>query len=262
MLDVGAYLVRIGYEGSTVPSATVLRDLHRAHLFAVPFENLDIHLGRPIVLDGSAIVRKVVAEGRGGFCYELNGAFAALLEAMGFGVARLSAGVMGEGGFGPPFDHLLLEVTVEDDPRPWIVDVGFGEGFLEPLPLEIDEEQEQDTGTYRIGAHDDRGDLVLWRRSGADARFEPQYRFARTPHELGEYAEMCRFHQTSPDSHFTRQRVCSLATPEGRITLSEHAVIVTRHGRRAVRKVRGDAEYRSALREHFGIALDGPWVSP
>jgi N-hydroxyarylamine O-acetyltransferase len=262
MLDVGAYLSRIGFEGTRDPSAAALRELHRAHLYAVPFENLDIHIGRTIVLDEPTIVRKVVGEGRGGFCYELNGAFAALLEAMGFGVGRLAAGVMGEGGFGPPFDHLLLEVTAVDDPRPWLVDVGFGDGFVEPLRLEEGVDQHQDNGTYRIAPGDDPGVFVLWRRSGADARPEPQYRFARNPHRLIEYAEMCRFHQTSPDSHFTRQRVCSRATPEGRITLSEHALIVTSGGERTVRRIRGDAAYRAALREHFGIAIDAPWVSP
>ncbi len=260
MLDVQAYLSRIGFALPPAPSAEALRELHRAHLYAVPFENLDIHVGRPIVLEEELLVRKIVEQRRGGFCYELNGAFAALLRAVGFGVERLAAGVKGDDGYGPPFDHLLLEVAAEDDPRPWLVDVGFGDGFVEPLRLEPGLDQAQDNGTYRL--EPDGDELVLTRRPHAGASPEPQYRFTRTPRALSEYAEMCAFHQTSPASHFTRQRVCSIATPEGRITLSEHAVIVTRRGVRSIRKLRGDAAYRAALLEHFGFALDSPWVSP
>lgn len=259
MVDVYAYLERIGMGGQAEPSADALRALHRAHLFAVPFENLDIHLGRPIVLDPDALVRKVVADRRGGFCYELNGAFAELLEALGYRVERLAAGVMGDDGFGPVFDHLLLRVEVRGDPEPWIVDVGFGEGFVDPLRLAIDAEQPQANGTYRLEADGD--DLMLTRRQG-DGRPEPQYRFTLEPHALAEYAEMCRHHQTSPASHFTRQRVCSLATVDGRVTLSEHALIVTRDGERTIRKVPDDAAYRAVLAERFGVAIDAPWVSP
>jgi N-hydroxyarylamine O-acetyltransferase len=259
MVDVGAYLERIGVEDPVDPSAEGLRALHRAHLFAVPFENLDIHLARPIVLDPGSLVRKVVADRRGGFCYELNGAFAELLAALGYRVERLAAGVMGDEGFGPMFDHLLLRVEAPGDPRPWLVDVGFGEGFVDPLRLEIDAQQPQANGTYRLQADGD--DLILTRRQG-DGRPEPQYRFTLEPHALDEYADMCRHHQTSPASHFTRQRVCSLATPDGRVTLSERALIVTRDGERTIRRVPDDAAYRAALAERFAIAIDAPWVSP
>jgi N-hydroxyarylamine O-acetyltransferase len=261
VLDVRAYLSRIGFGGPAIPSAATLRALHRAHLFAVPFENLDIHLGRPIALEEGRLVGKIVEEGRGGFCYELNGAFAALLGSMGFRVERLAAGVMGDDGYGPPFDHLLLEVVAVDDPRPWLVDVGFGDGFVDPLRLELDLDQAQPNGTYRLEQAEGT-DLILTRRRGPEAPPEPQYRFARAPHDLSEYAAMCSFHQTSPASHFTRQRVCSVATPEGRVTLAEHALIVTRGDERSIHKVRDDAAYRAALLEHFGIAIDDPWVSP
>jgi N-hydroxyarylamine O-acetyltransferase len=259
MIDVDAYLDRIGLEGPIEPSAGTLRALHRAHLFAVPFENLDVHLARPIVLDPELLVRKVVADRRGGFCYELNGAFAELLEALGYGVERLAAGVMGDEGFGPVFDHLLLRVHAPGDPEPWLADVGFGEGFVDPMRLAVGEDQPQANGTYRLET--DGGVLILTRRQG-DGGPEPQYRFSLEPHVLAEYGEMCRFHQTSPASHFTRQRVCSLATPDGRVTLSEHALIVTRAGERTIRKLPDDAAYRAALAERFGIAIEAPWVSP
>src|SRR5215207_11196611 len=110
-MDIQAYLRRIHYRGDLTPTATTLRELHRAHLLAVPFENLDIHLGRPIVLDQDALFDKIVTRRRGGFCYELNGLFALLLRELGFEVTLLAAGVArADGGFGPEFDHLTLLV--------------------------------------------------------------------------------------------------------------------------------------------------------
>src|SRR5579863_765040 len=107
MLNVSAYLARIGYAGSTAPTVETLRALHHTHLLTVPFENLDIALGRAIALDEDALVRKLVEQRRGGFCYELNGAFAALLRALGFRVTLLAARVSREsGGESPEFDHL------------------------------------------------------------------------------------------------------------------------------------------------------------
>src|SRR6187397_3354830 len=108
-MDFQSYLQRINYRGEQTPTAATLRELHRAHLLTVPFENLDIHLGRPIVLEQGALFDKIVRRRRGGFCYELNGLFAALLYKLGFDVTMLSAGVArADGSYGPEFDHLTL----------------------------------------------------------------------------------------------------------------------------------------------------------
>lgn len=115
MLNVPAYLARIGYTGPPSPDAETLRRLHRAHLLSVPFENLDIGLKRRIVCDAEASIRKIVEQGRGGFCYELNGAFAELLAQLGFRVTLLSARVVKrDGGYGPEFDHLTLRLELEE----------------------------------------------------------------------------------------------------------------------------------------------------
>ena len=259
MIEVRPYLQRIGYEGPVAPDPSVLLSLHRAHLLAVPFENLDIHLGRPIVLSVERFFEKVVVERRGGFCYELNGLFAALLRALGFQVALLSARVITpDGHVTPPFDHLTLEVRCPGSAERWLCDVGFGEGFLEPLPLAAGTERQQENGLYRLEA--DGGEYVLMRRAAADGPLAPQYRFSTEPHDLEAFAEMCDYQQTSPDSHFTQQRVCSLATPEGRVTLTGSRLIVTRRGERSELPVEDDAAYRAALRERFGIAVSGDWV--
>ena len=132
-MDIEAYLDRIGYRGPRTATLDTLRDLHRAHLLSVPFENLDIQAGRPIVLDRERLFDKIVRRRRGGFCYELNGLLATFLEEMGFRVTLLSAGVAREtGGFSPEFDHLALCIHLESD---WLADVGFGESILDPVPF-------------------------------------------------------------------------------------------------------------------------------
>jgi N-hydroxyarylamine O-acetyltransferase len=252
MLDRTAYLQRINYTGEMTPDLATLGRLQHAHLLTVPFENLDIGLGCPIVLDEAALVRKIVAARRGGFCYEANGAFAALLRALGFRVTLLSAGVAHkDGGFGPAFDHLTLLVQLNE---PWLVDVGFGETFRSPLRLQDGLVQMQPMGRYRLDHAD--GQWVLWQYE--EAGWQPQYRFDLDAHDLADFSAMCHYHQTSPDSHFTRQRICTLATPDGRITLSDMRLIVTAGGTRQERLLADDAEYHAALRRYFGIVLESP----
>ena len=123
---VVAYLNRVGVTAPTVGDAAGLRTLHRAHQLTVPFENLSIHLAEPISLDEPDLIDKIVRRRRGGFCYELNGAFALLLEALGAHVSRVAARVYGEEGLSPPFDHLALIVRPADGGGPWLADVGFG----------------------------------------------------------------------------------------------------------------------------------------
>ncbi len=250
-LDVEKYLERIGYRGARDPSAETLRALQRAHLLAVPFENLSIHLGEPIVLAEDALSEKVIERRRGGFCYELNGLFAALLRELGFRVEMLSAGVFGGEEFGPDFDHMTLAVTLNER---WLADVGFGDSFDEPLLLDDEGEQWRGGLAYRITQEADSR-RVLSRRS-RDGAWQPQYRFSMEPRLFADYEEMCRFHQTSPRSHFTRNRVCTLLMPTGRVTLSEMRLISTAaDGARDERELSTPEEYRSALREHFGMSL-------
>jgi len=249
-LDVQRYLDRIGYAGALDTSIDTLRALHRAHMLSVPFENLDIHLGRPIVLDQAALFEKIVEGRRGGFCYELNGLFQELLRRVGFQVAMLSAGVArADGGFGPDLDHMALMVTLDEV---WLADVGFGDSFLEPIRLDDSIVTEDPTGHYRIEVRE--GHRVMLRRRN-ESQWTPQYRFMLQPRELPEYREMCLYHQTSPESSFTRKRVCSLATEAGRITLSEMTFISTEGEIRQQRELADHAEYRAALLKYFGIVL-------
>jgi N-hydroxyarylamine O-acetyltransferase len=283
MLNVSAYLDRINYAGSREPSADTLRALHRAHMLSVPFENLDIHIGRPILCDEDAFLHKIINQRRGGFCYELNGAFAAILRALGFDVTLLSARVANpDGSYGHEFDHLALRVDLPAAPRAsWLADVGFGDSFLEPLLLQPNVEQSQSSRAYRLSTS--AGKTRIEKESEGEsesesgkrsvfylevmttdkpeeeslpaAKWKRLYSFTLQPRSLIDFAPMCRYHQTSPESHFTRQRIATLATPEGRITLSDRKLIETRNGIRQERNLAGDSQWRTALRNLLKIDL-------
>ncbi len=248
-MEVEAYRCRIRYDGPREPSPETLRLLHRQHLFTIPFENLDIALGNAIQLSPEQLYHKIVVRNRGGYCYELNGLFHDLLEALGFSVCMISARVRREdGSFGPEMDHMLLKVALDD---PWLVDVGFGDSFVDPLPLVPGASHEEngklfgvtkEHGTWEVFQEDIHGRA-------------PLYRFSEAPHELSDFENMNHYQQTSPESGFTRRRICSRATPDGRITLSGMRYIVTSNGLRDERILRDQAELQGCLREQFGIGL-------
>jgi N-hydroxyarylamine O-acetyltransferase len=242
-----AYLARLGLTRDDVrPDLAGLTLLHERHLRTVPFENLSVHLREPIVLDAGALVDKLTVRGRGGFCYELNGAFAALLTTLGFAVDRYEARVGPDGG-GMPFDHLCLRV--EGDGVDHLADVGFGGSFLHPRRMKFDVAQDDPAGTYEL-------------RSVANGWFdlvedgEVQFRCATTPRALVDFAGGCTHHSTSPESPFTQGTICSRATPEGRVTIAGRTLKVTTDGGTTEREVADDAELLALYREHFGIDLD------
>jgi N-hydroxyarylamine O-acetyltransferase len=244
---VDAYLARIGAERPATPTVEALVELHERHLLAVPFENLSVHLGESVVLAEDALVDKIVRRRRGGFCYELNGAFAALLRALGFRVRLLAARVFDEhGGLGPPYDHLALRV---DAAEPLLVDVGFGQHTRRPLRLDDAGDQHDPDGVFRI-APTAEGDLDVLRAG------EPQYRLEPRARKLGDFTATCWWHQTSPDSYFTRSLVCSIVIPTGRVTLSGNRLIRTGNGRRVEQVLDTEAAVLAAYRRHFGLHLD------
>jgi N-hydroxyarylamine O-acetyltransferase len=286
--DLLAYLARIQYihnplagedgEGEDggggrnclEPSLQVLQALHKAHMLSVPFENLSIHYGEPIQLHEEWLYDKIVRRHRGGFCYELNGLFAQLLRQLGFVVMLLSAGVAQEGGgYSPEFDHLTLLVR-QLEGSDWLADVGFGDSFLRPLRLQADVEQEGADGRlYRLHqeyfddedavdtARETQQHSYYWilQQCGDAARWESQYRFTLRPHVLTDFNERCRYQQTDPQSHFTQKRLCSLALPQGRITLSDRRLITTMAGNRTEQVVGSEEEYQEVLAKRFGVVL-------
>jgi N-hydroxyarylamine O-acetyltransferase len=251
-LEVRDYLARIGAEFAGQPTLDALRRLHERHLESVPFENLDIHFGIPIVLEERAILDKVVRRRRGGFCYELNFAFHWLLGKLGYDIEMLSGEVARpDGGFGIPFDHMILSVRLGGER--WLADVGFGESFVEPLRFVAESVQDEEPFRYRLRRS---GEHWLLERCGAgESQFLPQYRFTTERRRLSDFCGGCEYHQTSPESHFTRNVVVSRALPGGRLTLTKNRLLLRRGEARTEITVESDAAWRGVLSESFGIAL-------
>ncbi|MFI6651920.1 arylamine N-acetyltransferase [Streptomyces sp. NPDC050529] len=253
---IDAYLERIGATRPARPDAEALRELQLRHLATVPFENLSIHLGEDIVLEEKSLLDKIVADRRGGFCYELNGAFAVLLRSLGFRVALLQGRVHGEAGrLGIPYDHMALRVETDDGPGPWLADVGFGDYAQNPLVLDDRADQVDPRGIFRIAqvpaeGGEDYGEVDVL-QDGA-----PQFRLDPRPRVLDDFRAGSWYHRTSPDSGFTRSPVCSRFTATGRITLKGRRLLTTVGTERHETRLGSDEEVLAAYREHFGVHLD------
>ncbi|MEU4032649.1 arylamine N-acetyltransferase family protein [Streptomyces collinus] len=269
-----AYLRRLGATRPQRPTTEALRELHLRHLRTVPFENLSIHLGEEIVLEEKRLLDKVVEGRRGGFCYELNGAFGALLTALGYEVRLLAARVHGDGGrLGIPYDYLALRVRTSDG-GDWLADVGFGAHSHWPLAFAEGGEQRDPGGVFRVAqaGPDDAGVLGGGEADPADGADldvvrdgRPQYRLETRPRALGDFAAGAWWHSTSPQSHFTRSLVCSRVTEDGgRITLAGRTLTTTAPGgRKDARELGTDEEVLAVYRDRFGIGLDRvPAVAP
>ena len=247
------YLARIGIDAAKVAADDeTLRLLQRQHLMSVPFENLDIHWKRPIVLDTERFYTKIVEGKRGGFCYELNGLFDELLRDIGFKTRLVSARVFNVDSrkFGPEFDHMVIIVSLEG--KEYLTDVGFGDFIAEPLWFEPDIEQIDREGTFMI-TEADNGSFTIAKKSG-DA-WVPECLFGNKARSLSEFAEMCDFQQYSPDSHFTKGKVCSLMTKTGRKTLTDKAFIQRVNGKRMELAIGSEDEFDRILDEEFQIKI-------
>jgi N-hydroxyarylamine O-acetyltransferase len=253
-VDTSLYLKRIQYFKPIKQNAQTLRELELAHMLNIPFENLDIGLKRPIQLSESALWNKIVLQKRGGFCYELNGLFAALLKEIGFHVIYLNARVYNrKGKLGSDFDHLALLVQIPEESGSWLVDVGFGDSFNEPLSFEDPGEQVQGLRAYRLEQTPEG--YITWQKN-YDGSWERQYFFDLIPRNFPiDYASACLYHQTSPRSSFTRGSIISKATLDGRVSLENGRLIITRNGQRSESPVGSKAEYHALLKQYFDITL-------
>ncbi|MEM9920416.1 MAG: arylamine N-acetyltransferase [Bacteroidota bacterium] len=250
-MNHGQYLERIGFQGNLAPSLDLLKKLQRTHLMHVPFENLDIHRGQPIVLDSDKIFEKVVHHRRGGFCYELNGLFFHLLATLGFQLKRVAAQVyVEEKGYGLPFDHLALLVKIDE--CEYLTDVGFGTFTLGPLKLQLGLEQQDELGKFVIRQHED-GQLRVDQIS--EGRSVPQYIFTTTAQPFEAFAEMCHYHQHSPDSHFTQKRLISLPNANGRVTLTGNELKIREGEQVHQSTLEDEAAVEAALWQYFRVKL-------
>jgi N-hydroxyarylamine O-acetyltransferase len=249
-LDLDAYRERIGYAGPVRPTADALEGLHLAHATRVPFENLDIHLGRPIRTDLDSVQAKLVRGRRGGYCFEQNTLFAAVLERAGFRLTRLAARVRLGATRVLPRTHMLLRVEVEG--RPWLADVGFGTvGPLLPLPIEPERVARQFAWAYRLLR--DGGLWTLQARQG-DGWLD-LYAFTEEPQEPVDVEVANYYVSTHPDSRFVQTLTAQASTTEARFMLRNREFTVERGAGGSSRTVVDDEGLLRVLAESFGLAF-------
>lgn len=259
LLDVDAYLTRLGFAEPPDPTLASLNALHRAHATTVPFENLDVLLGRGVPLDIESLQHKLVRNRRGGYCFEHNLLFAALLERLGFQVTRLAARVrMGTTRI-LPRTHMVLRVDidgqatcVEEDDWVWLADVGFGgEGLLEPIPLRHGATARQDSWHYLLT----RETAERWvLHSGHSDGWLSLYSFTLEPQHHVDYVVANHYTSTHPHSPFVTRAVVQRVVPHQRARLvGRELTEITPDGTGNRREVPDD-ELGSALKE-LGIEL-------
>lgn len=247
---LNAYLERIGYNGSLTPSIETLRNLHRAQVMSIPFENLNLFLGQPILIDPASLMTKLIDERRGGYCYELNGLFFMALDHLGFKVTPLAARVSTGDGFFPPSHRMTL---VEVEGTRWIADVGFGGNSpVEPLPLEVEREFPQYLDTYRLIA-DPELDYILQHQ--VEGQWRTLYAFSLKAFSPADYQKMNHFTSTSPESHFTQHTTLAIPTPEARIIIYNSELKIRRPDETISRSLENLQDHREALERYFGIVL-------
>lgn len=248
-MNVKNYLKRIEITKKDLSAdLETLKMLQKQHLLTIPFENLDIHWRRLIILDAAKFYEKIIYEKRGGFCYELNGLFNELLTEIGFQTKIVSARVAKHADFGAEYDHLAILTKIDDEE--FLTDVGYGDFFAEPLKFILNVEQKDANGTFLIRKHDAEYYEVI-KKHGED--WQSEYIFKDFARDLQEFTEMCNFHQTSPESHFTRGKVCSLMTENGRKTLTDDKFIETKNGVKNETEIVSGDEFNEILARQFRI---------
>ncbi len=249
LVDTAAYLERIGFAGTPRVDLATLTELQQLHMTAVPFENLDVALGDGVVVDVAATIDKIVDHGRGGWCFEVNAAFGALLTALGFDVLLLGAAVL-LGGPSKVIDHVALEVMLD---QPYLVDVGFGESFTRPLALNTSGAQPGGDGDYEfIGSP--QGTTLAKLDDGVPVA---QYRFKRVAHTLAQFEPASALLQSDPTSNWRSKPFATRLLDRGpdRVTLTRNKLKVTRDGVLTERPIEAD-EWVALLHQWFGIRLD------
>ena len=247
-LDLAAYLGRIGYSGSVQPSRATLEALHLAHATHIPFENLDILLGRPIRLDLASLQDKLVRGRRGGYCFEQNLLFASVLERLGYSVTRLAARVYYRNQPKVPRTHIALLARIEG--AAWLADVGFGlEGLLLPVPFVAGREARQFAWTYRV--IESEGEWTL--QSLREQSWTELYSFSLEPCLAVDFEPANHYTATHPDSRFMRTLTAQLPTPEVRYRLRNRELMLDRGAGVSRRILADDDELLAVLAGTFGL---------
>ncbi len=251
-LDIEKYFTRINYFSSPKVDLQTLRQIHKAHLHNIPFENLNIYYGQKIFLDEKYFFDKIINKKRGGFCYELNGLFYFLLKEIGFDARLISARVFNKDGKpGKDFDHMAVIVKLDDF---YLCDVGFGNSFIFPLKLENETEPIHYQNYFRVNKINEKQFNLVQKLN--DAKSINHYTFSLQKRSLKDFEKMCIYNQTSPESSFTQKRICTRFTQNGRITLSDLKLIETIDGFKTETLLNSEREFESALKLYFNIDIN------
>ncbi|MCR9213253.1 MAG: arylamine N-acetyltransferase [Proteobacteria bacterium] len=252
-LDIQGFLDRIGFDGPIDGSLGCLASLKTAFLQTVPFENIDIHIPRQIQLSPERAEAKIVGERRGGFCYECNGLLYDILFATGYDVKMCSAQMYKEKALSPPFEHMVLIVSLEG--AEYLVDVGNGESVRQPLDINKQEVSWTPEGkNYRLGRFDDA--LALEVQEQPETAWQTRFTIDTTSRSREEFAERCVYQQTSEDSVFTTRPLATLALPDGRRTLRGNVYKEQRIGELDLETVlTEEAAYYDCLSKNFGLSF-------
>jgi len=245
-MNIDEYLQRLRLTITPTNDLDTLTTLHRAHAFTVPFENFNVQLKRPIPLDTDSLFKKLVTEKRGGYCYELNILFAALLEELGFEVTHLiGRPLYGYNNVLRPKTHMILKVSLEG--KDYLCDLGFGgKGLIEPIELSYDIEHEQFGDTFKLIPHTEGFEL----QSKLYEEWISLYSFDLHSQDLIDY-ELANFYNLhSPNSRFTQQVICAMPTEQGRMLLLDKTF---KHPREDKIDDITDETYDEILKEKFGI---------
>jgi N-hydroxyarylamine O-acetyltransferase len=244
------YFARIDYSGPVRVDFATLVALHRAHLAAIPYENLEIQLGRTNVLAEAAFIDKIVRKRRGGWCYEMNGLLTTALREIGFTVTRVAGGVsrdvIAEQAVG---NHLVGLVDLD---RRYVADVGLGDGPLEPFPLEVRSWTERGM-TFRL----DRLDSQWWRFHNHTHGMAPTFDFTEEPRALDWYQDMCTLLQTADFSPFVNNALVIRRSADGVRALRETTYVSVANGTKTERPIETRDDYARVLTELLGTDL-GP----
>jgi N-hydroxyarylamine O-acetyltransferase len=257
-MDLNAYFARIGFNGARTPTLETLRALHLAHAQSIAFENLNPLLGWAVPIDVPSLEQKLVHSGRGGYCFEQNGLFAAALRELGFDVTGLAARVIWNAPEDAirPRGHMLLKVVI--DGEPYIADVGFGGQTLTgPLRLATDEEQSTPHELFRLVALETEGSArELKLQSFVNRQWKSLYRFDLQPQHDVDYEVSNYYLSTNPASHFRGLLMLARPVPDGRYGMVNNRL--TRHylDRPSETQILTSvAQVREALEGVFGLTL-------
>ncbi|MFC3069463.1 arylamine N-acetyltransferase family protein [Phenylobacterium soli] len=251
-MDVQAYFDRIGFAGEARADLATLKALHRAHLLAIPYENLDVQLGRPVTTAPEAAFDKIVSRHRGGWCYEMNGLFGAVLDAIGFSVTRLAGGVGRQmAGDEKVGNHLVLLVDLgASEEGLWIADVGFGDGAIEPFALQRGPFS-QDGHAFHLEQLDGR----WWRFHNHPLGGAPNFDFTLDPADPALLAEKCHWLQTSPESGFVQTAVAQRWREDELLQLRGRSLTRIRDGEKRNELIPDADAYLEVLAREFGLHL-------